>query len=737
MKSPHPGTDSRGEHAPLRSTASTSSAVKAAAACCAAAPAGSAASATTAQAVARRPRAALLVALLLACLVLACVLPVSGAVPVLQAQTAWAKSYSMGPVSIDATVNTDGSLSVTEARTFSFSGSYSSVYWSIPLDNIDSIEVTGISVTSPDGTVTQLEPAQTEAQQRSVRYGSGTGLYLAYTQGSNFIIEAYMAMEDGDYTVTPSMTINSPVMAWSDTAQLLWKPLGPDWDEDTSGVTVTVHLPVPEGADATGGVVVQAWADGPLDGYVDVGDDGTIVFSAPTVVSGQYLAVNVLFPQTWLTGVTPSSEARYSQILAQMQEEVAEANQLREDAKRTNSWSNGVLATVAVVMVALLIYAWRRHGVEHKPTLDYTYFRDAPWVEHPAALGTVWRGKTDDNDLVASFIRLTDMGLIKLEQITVTRKRLLLADKQEHDYMVSLVPGMRAERQALDPVDKAALNLLFKTAKGAKKGTFDAQDVAPDGTSFRFSVLSDMAKARPRAFLKLYREWQTQVQLQADPLDSYEKRGEKWSGAALMLGFLGIVVATISFALLSGDGYQVWGSVCLLVASVFALTVARHGIRRRTRQAVELHAQLNGLEHWLKDFTNLKEAIPTDVVLWNRLLVMAVVFGVADRVIEQLQTTIPTLMEDVYLQPTMIWLWPRFYGMNFSPAYALHNAVNGAFHDANHTLASMKASAIASTALSSAKGASGGFQGGGFGGGFGGGGFSGGGGFGGGGGGAR
>ena len=42
------------------------------------------------------------------------------------------------------------------------------------------------------------------------------------------------------------------------------------------------------------------------------------------------------------------------------------------------------------------------------------------------------------------------------------------------------------------------------------------------------------------------------------------------------------------------------------------------------------------MKRWLLDFTDLDEAVPQDVVLWNRLLVMAVVLGVSDQVIEKL-----------------------------------------------------------------------------------------------------
>ena len=44
---------------------------------------------------------------------------------------ALAKSYTMGPVVIEAQVKPDGSMSVVEQRQFDFSGDYSRVFWDL------------------------------------------------------------------------------------------------------------------------------------------------------------------------------------------------------------------------------------------------------------------------------------------------------------------------------------------------------------------------------------------------------------------------------------------------------------------------------------------------------------------------------------------------------------------------------------------------------------------------------
>ena len=51
--------------------------------------------------------------------------------PCLFPRAAQAREYSIDAVNIDLTVNTDGSISIVEDRTFNFDGSFNGVYWDI------------------------------------------------------------------------------------------------------------------------------------------------------------------------------------------------------------------------------------------------------------------------------------------------------------------------------------------------------------------------------------------------------------------------------------------------------------------------------------------------------------------------------------------------------------------------------------------------------------------------------
>ena len=129
-----------------------------------------------------------------------------------------------------------------------------------------------------------------------------------------------------------------------------------------------------------------------------------------------------------------------------------------------------------------------------------------------------------------------------------------------------------------------------------------------------------------------------------------------------------------------------------------------------SEEAIELKAKLDALRRWLKDFTRLEEAVPRDVVLWNRLLVMAVVLGVADEVVKQLKMIAPELLESQALSSTYGWYYVGPHGRPYE-------SFNTNYASAHH----VSSAALASSSSSSGGGGGGGFSGGG-GGGFGGGG---------------
>ena len=612
-------------------------------------------------------------------------------------RVAQAREYSIDAVDIDLTVNADGSIGIVEDRTFNFDGSFNGVYWDIateaPLKRTSNADpaVTNLSVED-------LTSGGGEFQQSD----SGTPGSYEVTDYSYYTrVKIYTPHEDERATVRISYTMMNVVNAWADTGELYWKFVSDGWDVPSNNVTCRVHLPVAAGDVVTAGDNVRAWGHGPLDASLAFdGDD--IVYTVPGVGTSEYAEARVTFPVSWLTGMVPSSISQLPAIMDEEQQWADDANARREAARR--SIATGTVVGVATVagIVALVVLFTLRYNRRHKARFSDPYFRDVPSSDHPAVLAALWEGgKVPGEAFTATLMKLTDDGVIGLSLVKDEKGR-------EKDYQIE-----RGNRVPTDDIDDAAMKLMFDVV--APRGKDRRWRDAPAGgyTTLRFSDVKRAAKKAPETYSEALNEWSSEVSGRCEARGFFDDAGFTGRAPLMVLSILLAVLGCIAgLVLLDMEAYL--RGIGVLVANLAACIVAcmlAVRLRPMSAEAIELKAQLAALRKWLQEFTLLKEAVPRDVALWDRLLVMAVVLGVADRVVEQLRMVAPEVLESPYFYS---YYWYHSYGHLGSPATAFTTSYESAHH--------VSTAAMASSSSSSGGGFGGGFSGGGDGGGGGGGG---------------
>lgn len=620
---------------------------------------------------------------------------------------AYARDYEITQVDIDATVREDGTLHVVETRTYAFDGSFNGVYWLIPAgynsSNGKSVSVDVIS--AGEQTASGLDSFEES--------GLGVdGVYEVTDSGSNKQVKLYAPHANETVSFTIAYDATGIVTRWSDTAELYWKFVSDGWDVESQNVTCRLHLPVASGESVAAGDNVRAWGHGPLDGSSAFdGDD--VVYTVPGVGTDEFAEMRVTFPAAWVSGLGETSGDRLDTILSEEQQWADEANAKRMWARVAYYGSLAAVVAVAAATVVVALRRRARYRRDFAPQFTGTYFRDVPTKDHPAVLGALYnRGSANENGLTATLMHLTDEGLIRLDKVT-TRSKGLFKDKVKDDYRLTKLhdaPAADEARGALNKasatIDRQTLKFLFsKVAKG--KG-----DENPE---LLFSDLEAYAKAHPQGYSDAYDSWKSAVdgkylaRFSGDGLKGY---GKGSLIALATVNFVLVIATPILFALLGAPvALGIALPVVLLGVGLFASVVAK-GMKDVNHEAVEVKAQLEALRRWLVSFTHLDEAVPTDVVLWNRLLVMAVALDVADEVIEQLKVAVPEILNDPYFMPTYGWYYYGGVGMR-SPAAAFSEHLDSAHH--------VSAAALSHSGSSSGGGGGGGFSGGG-GGGFGGGG---------------
>ncbi|MBM6774264.1 DUF2207 domain-containing protein [Olsenella profusa] len=611
-------------------------------------------------------------------------------------------------MSIDATVTSDGTLQVVETRTFDFDGSFNGVYWRIPTGHNES--------NGQDVEVTLLYAGEGDPDSLTPFEESDSGLDGTYElsgQGGDVVqVKLFAPHEDQAVSFTIAYEATGIVTRWQDTGELYWKFVSDGWDVESQDVTCVLHLPVPAGEFVTPGDNVRAWGHGPLDSAVSF-DGNDVRFVVPGVGTDEFAEMRVTFPTSWVAGLEETPAPRLDAILSEERQWADEANAARARARVLYFGAIVVAAAFAVGAVVYALVCRARYRHDFTPRFSDAYFRDVPTADHPAVLGALANGgSVESKELTATLMRLTDEGYVRLDKVT-SRHKGLLGEKTEEDYRLTKLRDVPDPSDEAGPVvrtglkiDQAALRLLFGRAAGKRD---------EEGASLCFSELEDYAKRHPQAYSDAYDVWKGAVE--GACLERFAGSGERVRGKLLIQVLCGADVVVLGagaliLAIAEAPIYVIVILAGMLLAVCALLAWVASSMKDLNREAVEVRAQLDALRRWLREFTRLEEAVPEDVVLWNRLLVMAVVLGVADEVVEQLKVALPQMLEDPCLMPTYGWFY--WYGMGSRrPVDAFSERVDSAHH--------VSAAALAGTSASSVGGGGGGFSGGG-GGGFGGGG---------------
>ena len=157
---------------------------------------------------------------------------------VLAPTPAQAREYSIDEVVGDLTVNTDGSITVAEERTFDFDGSFHGVYWNlskrapVATTNSGDVSITNIAV----------EDLSSPELGSFIESDSGAdGTYQLTDSGSALKVKIFSSHEDESATVRITYTVTNVVNAWADTGELYWKLVSNGWDVPSDNVTYRVH----------------------------------------------------------------------------------------------------------------------------------------------------------------------------------------------------------------------------------------------------------------------------------------------------------------------------------------------------------------------------------------------------------------------------------------------------------------------------------------------------------------
>ena len=592
-------------------------------------------------------------------------------------QYTYAKSYVIDSVKIRAELSDSGAMSVNEKRTFNFDGDFSYVYWDFPVDTGQQINFTGLSVTDESGKTTTLTQSDAPEQQ---------GSFYLENNGDSYRLTAFMPASNEKLTYSLSYDESNVVKHYEDAAELYWQFIGKSWGVRTKQVDISIAPP-----ETLTKAQVKAWAHGPLNGLVSIENNGDVTLSVSDLPANTFVEARALYPADAFSAAPLTDGTITNTVLSEEQQWADEANSQRK-ATRLRYYGFTALGILGgIILFGIVIWLFFKYGREHKTYIPFEgkYWREDPRPDlPPAMIGCLWRfGEVKTEDITATILDLADRKVILMEEKSSEKKRLIGAPKIEKEYSFK-VDLEKLEKEPI--INQDLVKLLIKTGWSSSEFSFDS--------------INAYAKKSPADFAESLNAWKASVKGQVEIANLIEAASNTAQTIAAILSAALFILGIVMFF----QSCTFAGVFCVVLSVPSAILTLF--MKRRSAEGSELFHRYEGLKNYLQDFSRLDEVPPTSIVVWNRFLVLAIIFGIADQVSKNLKATLPDMVASDDFAISYWWFFGP--GLHTSP-----------INNFNSVMSSASAAAIAASAASSGAGLGGGFSGGGgFGGGGGGGG---------------
>lgn len=601
-------------------------------------------------------------------------------------KTKAASDFDLEAVNFEVELTEQGDMKVTETWQVDLNGMTNTLFKTFKTDSSKYGNIENV-------TVQEMENGALRnfTQISQLQYHVSTDCYYARKNSSgDFEIAWGINQSSGDKTYIIQYTVTDAISVYNDCAELYWQFIGEDFSSPISKVTGTIKLPsTVENIDN-----LRIWGHGGLNGEVGRTDASSAYFTMSPYITGNYLEIRmlVLEPEMFPYASRITTSNMQDSIIQEETAWAEYANEQREAIKQKEATIFWISMLVSAILSAILItqiikiIQKIKQTPKKMPSMELEYFRDIPNENStPSEVGFLYYyHKTPMQSIMPKILASTMLDLSLKKFITFE-----MTDKKKAEVTVNL--KQEADTNVLK-TSEAKIYELFKK-------------VAGEGKSFTMKDFEKYAQKHNTSFLNVLNKVETEAKKEQEAQENYDDKVEKqhgvWGmkGAAAMVATIavGVPLAVLGIPLLAVG----ISAVSLIVYSIVCYKMAGR-LSGLTQKGIDEKHKWEGLKKYMDDFSMIDKREVPELVLWEKYLVYATLFGNAQKVLEQLKVVYPEFTDDDYLRNTTY-----FYLM-------AHTNFNTSFmNSVNHSMQSAYQSSVASSSYSSGGGFGGGFSGGG------------------------
>ena len=492
--------------------------------------------------------------------------------------------------------------------------------------------------------------------------------------------------------------LKNVIVGHNDINELRLNMLDSSFNESLDLINIKVNLP----KKATD---LRAWAHGPLWGNIKLDDNKEyVLFTIDEYDAYTKIDIRMTFDKELVSTTKVTNVDKLNSIIEEETKRADEANKEREEAikqeeelkkqreallKRKNT-SLGILSSIWLVIAGILLANFRKnHDKEHKSDFNHKYYREFPSNHSPEVIEYLMNKKVTSVGFSAAILNIIYKKGLTVEKIR--REKGLIFKKEIDDYV--LTSNDSNLKEELTESDKHLRKFLLVSYG--------------DGNSFNLSALETVndSESKAREFLHEFNHLKQEAEICARKEKFYEDTSAKKTSLILFA----IIPFIMVFMYIE---YNPLVIILAFISIAFIIYVASSS--KRSKNGNELYLKWNALKNFMNDFGSFKEKELPEIALWEKYLVYAHVFGLAEKLRKEMEVKVPNIEN-------------YSHGMSSYDYMVFNNALNRSVTSSVNAAITSANAKIAESTASSGSGSGGGFSGGSSGGGFSGGGGSGGG----------
>ena len=565
----------------------------------------------------------------------------------------FAANYRIEKLDIEANLQKDGSMVVSEAVTYDID-EINGVYFDIDAKGFGELE--DLQVFEDDPNTSSFKEVDTSNYEVSV----SDELYR---------IKLYSKNQNNIRTFKFVYKLPEAIKVYDDVAQFNRKMVGQEWQQGIKYITAKVIVPVPTNYDNSN---ILVFGHGPLTGEVDR-EENTVVYKLDDYYPGDFLEAHILMEPEIFSEYDKSKiiHKDMKQELLDMEAKLSEeANTERDKASSQQKISKkqgvilGVLGSIWGVLMFYIYGIYRRRN-RVKNSVG-KYLRELPDDSSPALVGSFMTDSISGNEILATIVDLI-------------RRKILRLETSEEKSIITLV----GNTEKLSAQERVIVDIYINDFGNGK--SLDLKDF-------------DLFQKVPMSTARKFEKWKTIIQSEMDRKDLVFE-GFKGMEENLFYTSLGGIILGIKFFKNILEKAMESKMFLIIIIMGFILLISLTKARYPRKELAEAQDKWQAFKNFLSDYSQLEEAKISSVHLWEQYFVYAIALEVSEKVVEAYKKALDMGIID--------------QGVNkFRTSPIFNTMFNSSFSNLNGIVSrtnSMASSTIASSRRSSSSGGGGGF----------------------------